>query len=482
MERRMMVPARMWTIRSSCRPGSRALIALVAAIGWLAVAAGSAAAATPAAATPGTAAVVEFGRPTITATFGQGIEFRQPVDIVGAIRRAELLVDYPRATGPEVRVIPATAGSSTLRYTLETATAALLPNTSLAARWRIVGEDGSVSLGPRESILYQDTRFAWQSRQSGVMRVHWYEGGAAFGTRALEIGTRAIDAASRLLGVAETEPVDFFVYASQDAFYGALGPGTRENVGGQANAEIRTLFALITPGEINLPWVEIVIPHELTHLVFDTAVSNPYHFPPRWLNEGLAVYLAQGYDASDRASVERAAADRSLMPLDALAHQFPTTRDRFALAYSESVSAVDYLVRTHGQEALVSLIRSYAAGVTDDVAFEAALGRSSAGFDAEWRASLSAREPVVHGPRPAPPGPLPLDGTGSSSVGSASPPADDGQPDPQWVAGLAGSAAVAIGVLLVVNARRSRLVAASHIGDGRPSGAGQAGPTPGGGS
>ena len=45
----------------------------------------------------------------------------------------------------------------------------------------------------------------------------------------------------------ETEPVDFFIYADQDAFYDALGPGTRENVGGQAHADIRTLFALIAP-------------------------------------------------------------------------------------------------------------------------------------------------------------------------------------------------------------------------------------------
>ena len=105
-----------------------------------------------------------------------------------------------------------------------------------------------------------------------------------------------------LLGVTETEPIDFFIYADQDAFYDALGPGTRENVGGQANAEIRTLFALITPGEIDDPWVGVVVPHELTHLVFDTAVHNPYHFPPRWLNEGLAAYLSGGLHAGYRAT------------------------------------------------------------------------------------------------------------------------------------------------------------------------------------
>ena len=416
------------------------------------------------------AATVEFAQPSITSTFGQGVEFRQPVTISGAIRRVELLIDYPRAPGPEVRVVPSSPGSSTLRYTLDTADTGLLPNTPLSARWRVVGEDGSLSVGPVASTRYADTRFAWQTRQSGLMRVHWYEGGPGFGARALDIGTRAIDAATRLLGVSETEPVDFFVYASRDAFYAALGPGTRENVGGQANAEIRTLFALITPGEINLSWVEVVIPHELTHLVFDTAVSNPYHFPPRWLNEGLAVYLAQGYSAGDRATVERAAASGSLMPLGGLTYQFPTTRDRFALAYAESVSAVDFLVGTHGQPALVSLVRSYAAGVTDDEAFLAALGKDTAAFDAAWRASLRAREPVVHGPQPAPPSPLPADWS-QGLPGETWPPAANGRGDPAGSAAVAGFVGVFVAAL-VIGGLALRLRARAGGPEGPPRGGG----------
>jgi hypothetical protein len=395
-------------MRSSTRRGLAAIV-----LGsWLAAAA------------PAAAATAAFGEPTAAATFGQGVEFRQPVTITGPIRRAELLVSYPGAPGPEVRTVPTGPGASTLRYALEAVSGGLLPNTQLSARWRIVGEDGSVSLGPVAAVRYQDTRFAWQTRTSGIIRVHWYEGSSAFGDRALGIGTTAIENASRLFGVVEAEPLDFFVYASQSAFYDALGPGTRENVGGQANVEIRTLFALITPAAITLPWVETVITHELTHLVFDTAVSNPYHYPPRWLNEGLAVYLAQGYGASDRSSVQQAAASGSLMPLGALTYQFPTTGDRFALAYAESVAAVDYPIRTDGQAALVSLVRSYAGGVTDDEAFRAALGQDASAFDAAWRATLRAQDPVAYGPQPAPAGPLP---TGwSAARGSGPTPLDPG--------------------------------------------------------
>ena len=99
------------------------------------------------------------------------------------------------------------------------------------------------------------------------------------------------------------------------------------------------------------------IPHELTHLVFATAVDNPYHAPPHWLNEGLAVYLSQGYDrATGRWSRRRRRP--AIMPLAALDGQFPTTADRFSLAYAESVSALDYLIRTYGQAAMVTLIHS----------------------------------------------------------------------------------------------------------------------------
>ncbi len=180
------------------------------------------------------------------------------------------------------------------------------PNTTFQARWRITDSDGTQELGPSVSLTYADTRFNWKTKTGPIVRVHWYNGDDAFGARALAIGEKGIANAAALFGVTETEPVDFFIYDSTAPFYDALGPGTRENVGGEANTQIRTLFALITPDEINASWVGTVIPHELTHLVFNTATENPFHSPPRWLNEGLAVYLSEGYTAAWRSTVAAA--------------------------------------------------------------------------------------------------------------------------------------------------------------------------------
>ena len=368
-----------------------------------------------------------FGKPTIEGKFGDGIQLTQPVTLDGTPTRVEVLITFADAKGPLVVQVPAppATGPVTLRYQISVAADGhILPNTPVSARWRITPSGAKPVVGPVAKILYADERFDWQTVSGDLVRVHWYEGGAAFGNHALQIGEKAVRETSNLLGVTEKDPIDFFVYADQQAFYDALGPGTRENVGGQANAEIRTMFALITPDEIDQPWVDVVVPHELTHLVFDTAVRNPYHFPPRWLNEGLAVYLSEGYTASYRTDVEAAARDGSIIPLDGLVGQFPTGQGFFQ-AYAESVSAIDFFIRTYGQDALVSLIGSYADGRTDDEAFKAAIGIDTAGFNDAWLADLGATAPVRYGPKPAPPGPVPSAWGGTGGLpGATSPPGE----------------------------------------------------------
>ncbi|MEO5885390.1 MAG: peptidase MA family metallohydrolase [Candidatus Limnocylindrales bacterium] len=390
-------------------------------------------------AAPVRAADPTFGTPTIDAKFGQGIELTQPVTLPTTPFRVELLLTSGDDGVPLVTEVPppTSPGAATLRYTLDVREGHILPNTPVVARWRITTEAGAPPvLGPEVRTVFDDDRYAWQTVEGDVVRVHWYEGSRQFAERALAIGEEAVAKTAALLGVTEDQPIDFFIYADQGAFYDALGPGTRENVGGQANADIRTLFALIRPSEIDDPWVGIVVPHELVHLVFDTAVGNPYHFPPRWLNEGLAVYLSQGYDASDRSSVESAGRKGELIPLDGLAGQFPTTADGFFLAYAESVSAVDFFIRTHGQEALLKVIASYADGRTDDEAFQAAIGLDVAAFNAAWLADLGAEVPIRYGPQPAPPGPQPA-GWGGGVVGGPAPTggAGVGAPGPSPSAG-----------------------------------------------
>jgi hypothetical protein len=367
----------------------------------------------------------DFGAISATATFEQGIDVTEPVTISAQVARAEVLVTTGSSADASVADVTAPAtGATRLSYHLATPSGAIIPNTPVHARFRLTFADGSQETGPEATVRYQDTRFTWQTFRGTSVTVHWIQGDAAFGKRAAAIGDKAIADASALLGVHETDPIDFFVYPDVASFREVIGPSLRENVGGVAFPDIRTLFAQISPDELNAAWVGIVVPHELTHLVFGTATANSYHLPPHWLNEGLAVYLSQGFDSSDRSAVSNAASDGTLMPLTSLDGQFPTAGDRFGLAYSEAVSSIDFMVSTYGKPALVQLIVSYAQGRTDDEAFQAALGVDVAGFEAAWVKDLGAVEPVAVGPKPAPAGALPPGWTaagGGGATGSAAP-------------------------------------------------------------
>jgi hypothetical protein len=424
--------------------GRRLAMLSVVAVGAILGSVGPVAAADP----------VTFGSPTSSAKFGASLEFVQPVTLAAAPTRVELLLTTPGAAGPNVVDVPppTAAGAETLRFSIDLAEGHIYPNTTFVGRWRVTDKSGKTWLGPAETRVYADDRLDWKTLEGSVVRAHWYDGDAAFGRRILQIGDTAIAETSKLLGVTETEPIDFYVYADQDKFYDALGPGARENVGGEAHADIRTMFALITPSDIGASWVETVVPHELTHLVFATAIANPYHEPPHWLNEGLAVYLSESYAPSYRNAVEGAVRGDSIIPLAGLVGAFPTTYDRFLLSYGESVSAVDFIVRTYSRDALVGLIRSYAKGVSDDEAFTTAFGVDMAAFEAAWLKDLGAKAPVRLGPEAAPVGPLPSGWAGPLVIPSVVPAAPGGDaPGPTGPSGSAGDgSSIAIVVLIVL--------------------------------
>ncbi len=348
----------------------------------------------------------QLAAPSASGAFGEALVFQTSLRSPEAPVRVELLTNLP---GEETRSV-SVAGLA--RSGPDTWTASVVqeghvvPNTTLEYRFRAVFEDGVV-VGPDASHRVVDDRFTWRSVEGERVRLSWESGDEAFARRALEVAEAAIDESASLFGVTEVRPVDFIVYSDERAFRQAMGPSTRENVGGQAHAGIRTLFGLIEPSTVDSDWVTELVTHELAHIVFADAVANPYSYPPRWLNEGLAEHLSTGATDADRALVETAARSGSIMPLEALEGQFPTRATRMSLAYAESVSAVDYLLRTYGRDGLARLIRALAAGQAFDEAMQAALGVDATTFDDAWLASVGAARPEPLGPRTAPPGPVP---------------------------------------------------------------------------
>ena len=240
----------------------------------------------------------------------------------------------------------------------------------------------------------------------------------------------------------ETDPIDFFVYDDEQAFREALGPGLRENVAGTAFAENRTMYAYITPDQVGQDWVDILVTHELTHLVFDTATQNIYRPAPHWLNEGIAVYLSEGFSERWQVSLGQAKGANALIPLQGMVATFGAGDQRFDYGYAESVSAVDYFVKTYGEPKLWGLIRSYSEGLSDDDAFSRATGLDLPGFNAAWMKSIGAGVPAELGPQPGP----------TSPAGVQSGPRPTGAPASEGpgAAGAFGAGSFVLGLVVIV--------------------------------
>ena len=319
----------------------------------------------------------------------------------------ELLTSLPGdATRTVAQASVEQTGSDTWRAVVHQA-GHVVPNTTYEYRFRVVTADGE-SLGPAASHRVDDTRLEWQQISGDGVTVWWDRGDRAFAERALDIAERGLASAADLLGVEDLEPVDFFIYSDTAEFREALGPATRENVGGEAHPYIHTLFGLIEPRQVGSDWVEELVVHELAHIVFDEAVANPYGYPPRWLNEGLAVYLATGYDGGrprpgavgrrQRRPHPAGGPGRAVPDAGPAASRWPTRRASrpWTTSWRRTARTPWWSSSPPSRTARPSTRPSWPRRA-----------RGFSAFEDDWLASLGAERPEPHGPLPAEPGPLP---------------------------------------------------------------------------
>ena len=81
----------------------------------------------------------------------------------------------------------------------------------------------------------------------------------AFAQGAADVANEAIDHAAELMGKTLPEPVDLFVYATQEALLEAVSPN-RENIAGEAHSTIGTMFVWLPPGQDPERKAVVVVP------------------------------------------------------------------------------------------------------------------------------------------------------------------------------------------------------------------------------
>jgi hypothetical protein len=134
------------------------------------------------------------------------------------------------------------------------------------------------------------------------------------------------------------------------------------------------------------PHLRSTVRHEVCHAVLH--LRYPAHVPPRWLDEGLAVCQEepeeQGRQLAPLAAARRRFSVRQLAGL----RDYPRDVDLF---YAQSYSLVDFLVRRHGEGAVVRFLEaSFRSG--QEAALRQALGYADfEALERAWAAGLPPR-------------------------------------------------------------------------------------------
>lgn len=200
---------------------------------------------------------------------------------------------------------------------------------------------------------------------------------------------QAADLADSILGPREMAEFRLYLVESDQEFHKLIG-GSFPDWGAAAASPSRNLIALKAPNltTADKPLAQLAA-HEYAHLAVAAAVS-PGH-PPRWLDEGLAMYFSSEWSYQDFITVSLASLRGGFIPLAAIDTLNAMDGAAARLAYTESYLAVDYIIGYYGGETLRSLLQALSEGNSIDRSLQGTIGTDLAGFESELFTNIRQR-------------------------------------------------------------------------------------------
>jgi len=319
--------------------------------------------------------------------FGQYVTFEARIQSPTPITSVALV--FNDNFDESVRRFPANVGNDgVVTYRYDVTQNVLRPFVTISFWFEVTLQNGQTLRSENYRVQYMDDRFTWQQQIDGNLRVHWYEGDAAFGDALLDVSRRGLNAVNAIIPTSSNMPLNVYVYASTSDLQSALFLGGESWQGGHANPKLGVVMLAITPGPGQSIDMETLIPHELAHVMLYRSVGNGYNSLPVWLSEGIAS-LAELYPNPDYdQALTTASQNGSLLPISDFCDTFPLDASRAYLAYAESQSFVRFLRDSYGTPALFSLTSAYADGLSCDQGVVRSLGTSLVSLDTRWRETV----------------------------------------------------------------------------------------------
>lgn len=342
---------------------------------------------------------------SVESYFPDGLAFHFEVQTDQPIARLRLNYTVGRDGSTAYVYVPVADGPiATADYWLSTFGGAYIPPKAQITYWyQIEDAAGQIAETARQTVLYDDLAFDWQTTEGDGLTVYHHDIGADRAQDILEVGLETVAAARTAFGVDVTNPIAIVVYNDVAEMNRALPPQSQEVRDalvtlGQAHPDRDVVLVLDFYGNDRLLFE--TTRHELQHVITSQATKNPYSQLPVWLNEGLSVFVEGNRPVEYLAHFSRSQRNGSVLYLRDLTRR-PADPDEQLLVYGEGYLMVEYLHNRYGAASIRSLLDAYNAGRSTDQAFVQVYGKTLDQMDTDWRATV--------GLPPVPPrsGPLP---------------------------------------------------------------------------
>jgi len=263
----------------------------------------------------------------------------------------------------------------------------LPPGSTVWWQWLVTDSSGVQFISPQKTILWLDDIHPWQVIIGGEINLHYYDGGSDFGQQLHDAAVTALGRLSKDIGLTPSKAVDIYIYANTNDLKDAVlyAPSW---VGGQAFPESNIIIIGVTLDELD--WGKSTEAHELTHVLVGHLTFSCLSFMPTWLNEGLAMYGEGGPLPADQTQFDQAKAKNQLPSLRSLIGGFSEEASRATLSYTEAFSVVNFMIKTYGQDKMLSLLEDLKNGQTMDDALQSVYGFNTDGLESAWRSSIGA--------------------------------------------------------------------------------------------
>ena len=263
-----------------------------------------------------------------------------------------------------------------------------------------------LAVGPSARAASFDPAYTWRTLHTPHFRVTFHGGEEALAEEAARIAESAWDVLTAELQTAPRRPIEMVLVDPTDSANGYA-----------MTLPVNTIVIFVTaPTEDGTlsdydDWLEILIRHELTHILhldmvggLPAALRVPFgriisvnQISPAWVVEGQATFQETRHSTTGRGRsayvdmMKRMAVVEGLFPPLGNLDGFQTTPPGGNLRYLWGQDFQQFIADTHGEQVWTDFVHRYAQGIPYLLPAKKALGDRLPALYAEWRAASEAR-------------------------------------------------------------------------------------------